>query len=102
MTSSRTFLSSSEKRKRKKETEGKNEKLPKISQYSKNDNLNNEKSSEHYSKSEESDPTKSIPELADAASNTSDYTDPEHPQQGTSKNRSELYFSVNNIFAICY
>ncbi|GBP90551.1 hypothetical protein EVAR_64671_1 [Eumeta japonica] len=37
------------------------------------------------SKSEELDFTKSIPELPDAAPDTSVYPDPEQPQQGTSK-----------------
>ncbi|GBP69466.1 hypothetical protein EVAR_48824_1 [Eumeta japonica] len=48
-------------------------------------------------KSEDLDLTKSIPELSDAAPGTSVHPDPEQPQQGTSKNQSEPYFSVNNI-----
>ncbi|GBP59854.1 hypothetical protein EVAR_40238_1 [Eumeta japonica] len=51
--------------------------------------------------SEELDFTKSIPEL-DAAPDTSVYPDPEQPQQGTSKNQSEPYFSVNNIASSPY
>ncbi|GBP07891.1 hypothetical protein EVAR_78055_1 [Eumeta japonica] len=54
------------------------------------------------SKSEELDLTKSIPELPDAAPDTSVYSDPEQPQQGTSKNQSEPYFSVNNIASSPY
>ncbi|KAK9891994.1 hypothetical protein WA026_017474 [Henosepilachna vigintioctopunctata] len=86
MSSSRKYLSRSEKRKRKGETEGKHKNLPKICQYLKNDEFNDEKSSKQYSRSEESDLTKSVPELPDTAPNTSGYPDSEHPQQGTSKN----------------
>ncbi|GBP48722.1 hypothetical protein EVAR_88183_1 [Eumeta japonica] len=85
MSSSRKYLSGSEKRKRKRETEEKNKKLPKISQYLKNDDFKNENSSEQCSKSEDLDRIKSIPELPDAEPNTSVYPDPEQPQQGTSK-----------------
>ncbi|GBP93749.1 hypothetical protein EVAR_51318_1 [Eumeta japonica] len=55
-----------------------------------------------YLSSEELDLTKSIPELPDAAPDTSVYSDPEQPQQGTSKNQSEPYFSVNNIASSPY
>lgn len=34
--------------------------------------------------------------IADAAPDTSVYADPEQPEQGTSENQSESYFSVNN------
>ncbi|GBP60025.1 Condensin complex subunit 1 [Eumeta japonica] len=54
------------------------------------------------SKSEELDLTKSIPELPDAAPDISVYPDPEQPQQGTNKNQSEPYFSVNNIASSPY
>lgn len=100
MSSSRKYLSGSEKRKRKKETEEKNKKLPKISQYLKTDAFNIEKFSEQCSKSEELDLSESIPELPDAAPNTSVHPDPEQPQQGTSKNQK--YFSVNNIVSSPY
>ncbi|GBP83442.1 Zinc finger MYM-type protein 5 [Eumeta japonica] len=102
MSSSRKYLSGSEKRKRKRETEEKNKKFPKISQYLKNDDFKNENSSEQCSKSEDLDRIKSIPKLPDAEPNTSVYPDPEQPQQGTSKNEREIYFSVNNIVSSPY
>ncbi|GBP84018.1 hypothetical protein EVAR_15755_1 [Eumeta japonica] len=49
--------------------------------------LSSKNASGQCSKSEELDLTKSIPELPDAAPDTS----------GTSKNQSESYFSVSNI-----
>ncbi|KAK9883754.1 hypothetical protein WA026_001942 [Henosepilachna vigintioctopunctata] len=76
MSSSRIYSSVSEKRKRKRETEEKIKSYIKLV------------SSEEGSKSEESGLTKSIPELPDAAPNTSGYPDPEHPQQSTTKNQS--------------
>ncbi|GBP50612.1 hypothetical protein EVAR_28802_1 [Eumeta japonica] len=97
MSSSRKYLSGSEKRKRKRETEEKHKKLPKISRYLKNDDFIRKNESGQCSKSEELDLTKSISELPDAAPDTSVYPDPEQPQQGTSKNQSEPYFSVNNM-----
>ncbi|GBP41602.1 hypothetical protein EVAR_34035_1 [Eumeta japonica] len=47
--------------------------------------LSSKNASGQCSKSEELDFTKSIPELPDAAPDTSVYPDPEQPQQGTSK-----------------
>ncbi|GBP06018.1 Probable RNA-directed DNA polymerase from transposon BS [Eumeta japonica] len=64
--------------------------------------VSNKNASGQCSKSEELDFTKSIPELPDAAPDTSVYPDPEQPQQGTSKNQSEPYFSVNNIASSPY
>jgi hypothetical protein len=101
MSSSRKYLSGSEKRKRKRDSEEKNKKLPKISQYFKNDDFIDEKASEQCSESEELDVTKRN-SMADAAPDASGYPDPEQPQQGTSKNQSESYFSVNNIASSPY
>ncbi|GBP49250.1 hypothetical protein EVAR_96558_1 [Eumeta japonica] len=75
----------------------KNKKLSKISRYLKNDDFINGNTIGQCFKSEDLDLTKSIPELSDAAPGTSVHPDPEQPQQGTSKNQSEPYFSVNNI-----
>ncbi|GBP04903.1 Zinc finger MYM-type protein 1 [Eumeta japonica] len=64
--------------------------------------LNSKNASGQCSKSQEFDLTKNIPVLPDAAPDTSVYPDPEQPQQGTSKNQSEPYFSVNNIASSPY
>ncbi|GBP58878.1 hypothetical protein EVAR_54672_1 [Eumeta japonica] len=81
MSSSRKYLNGSEKRKRKRETEEKNKKSRKISRYLKNNDFINENASGECSESEELDLTKSIPELPDAAPDTSIYLDPKQPQQ---------------------
>ncbi|GBP82999.1 hypothetical protein EVAR_58446_1 [Eumeta japonica] len=64
--------------------------------------LSSKNASGQCSKSEELDLIKSIPELPDAAPDTSVYSDPEQLEQGTSKNQSEPYFSVNNIASSPY
>ena len=101
MSSSRKYLSGSEKRKRKRETEEKNKKLPKISQYFKSDNIIDENASEQCSESEELDLPKSN-SVADVAPDTSVYQDPKQPQPGTSKTQNESSFSMNSIASSPY
>ncbi|KAL4720889.1 hypothetical protein ACJJTC_002931 [Scirpophaga incertulas] len=93
--STRKYQSGSEKRKRKKESEEQNKKLPKISQYFKNqDSISTQEESNEQS---DGKAEKDVIGVNIAEPDNREYLDSEQPQPGTSKSSNESFLDIEKL-----